>query len=190
MLADQGWCHINVGGLVRSEVAAGTEWGAQAFAAMQRGDLLPSQAIQSLIARELKRGKPPVVIEGYPRRLEEAPTLPVLCGRETTLIPVLIDIPLAASIARLAKRLVCDRCGQVTREGMQSVCPKCSGPLARRSDDKSQMAIERRLRNFELETVPLIAYYRSRGELETIKALQDEAEVHREIITRISVRCR
>jgi len=189
LLADLGWSHVNAGGLVRSEVAARTEWGKRAAAAMERGDLLPSQDIQDLIARELRRGKRPLVIEGYPRRLSEAPTLPVLCGAKTTLVPVFFDIPLAASAARLAKRLVCGRCGRVTREGKLSVCPRCFGPLAGRADDKSQEAVARRLQNFERETVPLIRYYRSRGELETIDALQDEASVHREIIMRISARC-
>jgi adenylate kinase len=188
LLADQGWSHVNVGGLARSEVAAGTEWGKRAAAVMERGDLLPSQDIQDLIADELRRGQPPVVIEGYPRRLSEAPSLPILCGAGTTLVPIFLDIPLATSAGRLAQRLVCDRCGRVTREGKWSACPRCSGPLAGRADDKSQDAVARRLQNFERETVPLIEYYRSRGELEIIDAGQDEASVHREIITRISAR--
>jgi adenylate kinase len=189
LLADQGWSHVNVGGLVRSEVAARTEWGKRAAAVMQRGDLLPSQDIQNLIARELRRGQPPVVIEGYPRRLSEAAGLPVLCGTGTTLVPILLDIPLAASAGRLAKRRVCDRCGQVTRGDRRSICPRCSGLLAGRADDRSQKTVARRMENFERETVPLIEYYRSRGELEIIDSLQDEISVHREIIMRIYARC-
>lgn len=190
LLADQGWSHVNVGGLVRSEVAARTEWGKQAAAVMQRGDLLPSQDIQNLIARELRRGQPPVVIEGYPRRLSEAASLPVLCGTGTTLVPIFLDIPLAASADRLAKRRVCDRCGRVTRAGRRSICSTCSGPLAARADDRSQETVARRMQNFERETVPLIEYYRSRGELEVIDSLYDEMRVRREIIMRISARCR
>jgi adenylate kinase len=190
LLADQGWSHVNAGGLARSEVAARTEWGKRAAAIMQRGDLLPSQDIQGLIARALRHSRPPVVIEGYPRRLSEASSLPVLCGAETTLVPIFLDIPLAASADRVAQRVICDRCGRVAREGRESVCSKCSGPLAGRADDKSQKAMARRLQNFERETVPLIEYYRSRGELETVDALQDEASVNREIIMEISARCR
>jgi Adenylate kinase len=74
LLADQGWSHINVGGLIRSEVAAETAWGIHAAALMHRGDLVPSQDIQSLVARELERRTLPVVIEGYPRRIREAYT--------------------------------------------------------------------------------------------------------------------
>jgi adenylate kinase len=155
---------------------------------MQRGDLLPSEAIQSIIARELKRGRPPVVIEGYPRRLEEAFTLPTLCGRTVTVIPVFLDIPQDVSIARLTKRVLCGRCGRVSMEEKHSICPKCDGLFITRDDDKSQATIERRFSIFERETVPLVRYYESQEELEVIDSSHDVVTVHRQIIARVSAR--
>lgn len=93
LLADRGWSHINVGGLIRSEVAAETAWGIQAAAIMHRGDLLPSQDIQNLVVRELNRRTLPVVIEGYPRRITEAYTLPDIFGQGIQQIPVLLRVP-------------------------------------------------------------------------------------------------
>jgi adenylate kinase len=190
LLASDGWFHINVGGLVRSEVVAGTSWGTRAAATMRRGDLVPSQAIQDLLACEFKNGKPPVVIEGYPRRLSEASTLPGLCGYEVIFIPFLFDVPAELAILRLAGRVVCGRCERVAIRGSCGVCPQCSGPLVSRDDDMSHETVRRRLLNFERETIPLIESYRSRGELEVINACLDEASIHEELTSRVASRCR
>jgi adenylate kinase len=190
LLARQGWFHINVGGLVRSEVAAGTTWGAQAAARMRSGDLLPSQDVQDLLARELRRSTFPVVLDGYPRRLSEASTPPDLCAREVIFIPFLLDMPPDAAMARLAGRVVCGRCEYATRRTGHTVCPRCSSPLVSRGDDSSREAIGRRLANFERETTLLIEYYRLHGELETVDALLDETSLHAEITSRIARRCR
>lgn len=188
LLADQGWSHINVGGLIRSEVAAETAWGIRAAALMHRGDLLPSQDIQSLVARELERRTLPVVIEGYPRRIREAYTLFDIYGPGIRQIPVFLRIAQSTSIARLAGRLVCSQCETVTRRGGLDVCVKCSGPLTSRPDDTLRQTVYRRMRNFHLETIPLLALYQARGELETIDSAQDETAVHQEIIARIAAR--
>jgi adenylate kinase len=189
LLEEDGWFHVNVGGLVRSEVAAGTRWGTQAAATMRRGDLVPSQAVQDLLARELRNGKPPVVIEGYPRRLSEAGTLPGLCGYDAMFIPVLFDIAAEPAIRRLAGRFVCGRCERVANRERNGVCPQCAGPLVCRDDDISRETVRRRLLNFERETVPLIEYYRSRGELEVVNAGLDEASVRQELASRVASRC-
>jgi adenylate kinase len=190
LLARQGWFHINVGGLVRSEVAAATTWGAQAAARMRSGDLLPSQDVLDLLARELRRGTFPLVVDGYPRRLSEASTLPDLCAREVIFIPFFLDIPPEAAMARLAGRVVCGRCEYATRRTGHTACPRCSSPLVSRGDDSSREAIGRRLENFERETTLLIEYYRLHGELETVDALLDETSLHAEITSRIARRCR
>ena len=175
---------------MRSEVTAGTRWGARAAVVMKLGDLVPSQAIQDLLAREIRNRKFPLVIEGYPRRLSEADSLPALCGHEAMLIYFLFDIRADAAVSRLAARLVCSRCGCAASRRKHSVCPRCSGPLASRDDDSSPNAIRRRLQNFERETVPLIEYYKSRGELEVIDALLEESSVYEELTSRIAGRCR
>jgi adenylate kinase len=189
LLARHGWSHINVGGLVRSEVAAGTGWGERAAAVMRRGDLVPSQAVQDLLAHELSGWKLPVVIDGYPRRLDEANSLPGLFRREIRLIYFLFDIPFEVAVLRLARRLVCGTCEYVARRGGYNTCPRCSGDLVVREDDNSREAVQRRLRNFERETVPLLEHYRSRGELEVINALPDEVQIYAELTARIERRC-
>lgn len=189
LLAGHGWHHISVGGLVRAEVVAGSRWGQRAAAMMRRGDLVPSRAIQDLLARELRNCKLPVVIDGYPRRLSEADSLSSLFGCETKLIYFFLDIPSKEAILRLAARLACGKCEYVVRRGEHASCPLCSGSLVSRDDDSSLEVVQRRLHNFGRETVPLVRHYQSLGELEIIDALLDEVNVHEELILRIEGRC-
>lgn len=73
--------------------------------------------------------------------------------------------------------------------GSHGTCDGCSGRLAPGADDQRQETADRRLRNFEVETIPLITHYRARGELEVIDSTQDEADVHDELIARVAARC-
>ena len=190
LLANTGWSHINVGGLVRSEVAECTPWGVNAASVMRRGELLPSEDIQGIIRRSLMHCEFPVVVEGYPRRLAEKDTLPTLCKKDLTLIPVLLEVPRATSVARLLGRLICGSCGKVAMKTRHDRCQSCEGPLISRLDDRMEDIVERRLAIFEKETVPLIDYYESIGELETIDATQDEMAVHSQMLARIAERSR
>lgn len=189
LLETAGWSHINVGGLVRSEIAAGTEWGAQVLTTMQRGDLVPSQDVQRLIAKAMNSVDLPVVIEGYPRRLSEADTLPYICGPETMIVPFFLDVPLATALARVAQRLLCHLCGWVTKERLSTICARCGGSLISRNDDNVPGTVARRLEIFKCETVPLVELYRSNGQLEIIKSVRTELEVHEQILIRIRNRC-
>lgn len=186
-LAAIGWRHLNVGGLVRTEVAARTEWGRRAASLMYKGELLPSLDIQQLLSRHLAVGPFPVVVEGYPRRLEEAGTVAGFCGPDAVEIPVLLEVSQSASLVRLTNRLTCADCGNVGRTGEGERCAVCGGTLAKRNDDDPQ-AVLRRLEIYQAETVPLIARYASTGELETVDASQDELAIHKDLVRRIALR--
>jgi len=186
-LAASGWRHLNVGGLVRAEVAARTTWGRRAASLMYRGELLPSLEIQDLIRKYLPAGSFPVVVEGYPRRLEEAGTTAQFCGPDAIEVPVLLEISYADALARLIKRVACAQCGRVERTEQGQSCTGCGGSLVRRNDDDPE-AVVRRLQIYETETAPLIAHYASTGELEAVDASQDESLVQRDLLRRISLR--
>lgn len=191
-LAEAGWSHVNAGGLVRAEVTAGTAWGRSAAAAVARGDLLPSADLAALISREVRRLPFPVVIEGYPRRLSEAATLPAVCGEETLLIPVLLQVSRPEALARVRARLVCRACGWVTSRsscpGPGGGCRKCSAPLISRADDVSEDVAARRMNLFETETFPLIDHLAGLGSLIIADSSQDPDTVYAEITGQIRQR--
>jgi adenylate kinase len=190
LLADDGWSHLNAGGLVRSEVAADTEWGRDAATLMQRGELLPSADIQALISRELRDCHPPLVIEGFPRRVEEAWTLRALCGPRLLQVVVLIDTPAGVACQRLASRLVCVRCGQVCPASPRPRCPACGGAVARRDDDRLVESVRRRMYLYESLTSPLVRLYEQQGLLEVICGTRSDRQVHDDLLARIGDRVR
>jgi adenylate kinase len=185
LLAKMGWSHVSAGGLVRSEVAMGTAWGRRAERMMQRGDLVPSSEIQGLLAPVLRDAQSPLVLEGYPKRLSEAISLSVLCQRAGPIIPFLLNVPQPVARHRLQGRRLCVECSWVTRAAQHTRCPRCGASLEMRRDDALDEAVLRRLQLFKTETLPLIAYYEGRGELESLDACATEMRIHKEIVSRI-----
>lgn len=190
LLADCGWSHVNAGGLVRSEVSAETEWGRKAAALMRRGELVPSADIQWLIFRELRGCQSPLVIEGFPRRLEEAWTLDTGYGQRLFQVMVLLDTPASVARQRLTSRLVCVRCSRVCPAGQWQLCPACGGPVARRDDDRYAESVRRRMCLYESLTRPLVRLYDDRGLLEVICGTRSDHQIHDELLTRIGDRVR
>jgi adenylate kinase len=189
LMAEAGWSHINVGGLVRAEVDVGTAWGKHAQAIMMRGELLPSSEIEALIIRQLRSIPMPIVVEGYPRRLSEVYTLPRLFGQATFLLPVLLEITQSDAISRLADRMICSACGWVTTSSSGRACSRCGDPLISRDDDRTDHVVRRRMQLFETETVPLIEHFCRTGRLATVPSDGSREMIHDALKKCIGERC-
>ena len=70
--AELGSIHISTGDMLRAAVEKGTEFGLQAKAIMDRGELVSDEVISGIVAERL--GQPDVtqkgfLLDGYPRTL-------------------------------------------------------------------------------------------------------------------------
>ncbi len=63
----------------------------------------------------------------------------------------------------------------------QKICDKCGGELIQRSDDTLKTA-ENRLKVYNDQTEPLIAYYSNQGLLKRIRGDQEIEQVFRSIL--------
>lgn len=77
-----GVVHLSSGDLLRTEVAAGSALGRQVKDIMARGELVSSAIIVALMKRRMRDhpGKR-VLLDGFPRSLENAHDLVTLCGK-------------------------------------------------------------------------------------------------------------
>jgi hypothetical protein len=77
-----GVVHLSSGDLLRTEVARGSALGNQVRDIMERGELVSSDIIVALIKRRMRDhpGKR-VLLDGFPRSLENAHDLVALCGK-------------------------------------------------------------------------------------------------------------
>lgn len=181
--------HVSTGDLLREALAAGTPLGLQVKAAMDAGQLVSDEIVLGIIRERLRAAdaRNGAILDGFPRNLAQAQVLddmlrtlgqPLDCA-------VLLDVDFDVLLQRLAGRRTCENCGATYNiytnpPRLDEQCDRCGGPLHHRPDD-NEVTISNRLRVYELQTRPLIAFYRNQGKLETVNGTGEVEEIFRRL---------
>ncbi len=167
---------ISTGDLLRAAVAAGTELGKRAKAAMDAGELVSDDIVLGMIRERLAEPdtEKGFILDGFPRNLSQAEALDALLDElgKPLQAAILIDVPFDSLLKRLTGRLTCEKCGAVYNiytnpPKQEGVCDKCGGKLIHRADDNEE-TIRNRLQVYQEQTEPLIDYYEKQGKLHRI----------------------
>lgn len=152
--------HVSTGDILRENVSGGTELGREAQAFMDRGDLVPDDLVNRMVADRLAHADAAAgfLLDGYPRTVPQALVLEeLLAGREEPLDGVLrFVVDLSELLQRLSAR----------RE------------IEGRADD-SEEAVRRRFEEYRAKTRPLEDFYAERGllrEVDAVGAVQEVTE--------------
>jgi adenylate kinase len=97
-----------------------------------------------------------------------------------------VNISEKESIKRISKRRICDKCKKVFILGEdikenEKKCPKCGGEISQRADDTPE-GIQKRLKIYQEETVPVLDFFRQEGILIEISGEQSVEKVFEDII--------
>lgn len=180
-----GSVQISTGDILRAAVAAGTELGKKAEAAMKAGDLVSDDLIMGIMADRLKQAdcKNGYLLDGFPRTIPQAEALKKMLAQmgEKLDAVVNIDVPRDVILDRLTTRRTCTKCNAIYNvksnpPKKQGVCDKCGGPVVQR-DDETEAAIGNRLDVYNQKTAPLAGFYEKEGMLLTVKATSSEAVI-------------
>lgn len=157
---------LATGDVLRAAVAAKTELGLRAKAAMERGDLVPDSVILGIMKETLAEpGKAKgVVLDGVVRTVPQAEGLARVLGelgRHVDAV-LLFEVGEDELVRRLSARTTCEGC-QTPYTGREpgTACDKCGGKLVRRKDDEPE-AIRARMRAYREQTEPVVAWYDNR----------------------------
>ncbi len=185
LLTKDGSVQISTGDILRSAVAAGTELGKQAEAAMKAGDLVSDDLIMGIMGERLKEDdcKAGYLLDGFPRTIPQAEALKVLLAEmgETLDCAVEIDVPRDVILDRLTTRRTCTGCGEIYNvksnpPAVEGVCDKCGEPVVQR-DDETEEAISNRLNVYNDQTAPLVGFYKNEGLLLSVEATSSDAVI-------------
>lgn len=128
-----------------------------------------------------------VLIDGYPRTLAEGEMYDLEGLQQGLMVHIQQDEEVI--LAKLLGRRVCEGCGanfnvaDVTSQGyhlppqlpkVEGKCDHCGGKLGLRKDDTKRV-IKRRMFEFNVKTLPLEAFYRSKGRLLAYSAVKGVA---------------
>lgn len=170
---------VSTGDILRDAVTRGTPLGVKAEGFMESGKLVPDEVVIGLVREKLTSPEcaQGYILDGFPRTVAQAEALDRMfkeTGSPGLDHVISFDVPNVELIRRLSGRRSCPACQAIyhieydppRREGR---CDKCGGALAQRTDDKPE-TVEARLKVFDQQTSPLIAYYQKRGLLRRIDA--------------------
>jgi len=186
--------HVSTGDMLRAAVKQGTPLGRKAKVQMDRGELLGDDLIMEMVADRL--GESDVrargfVLDGCPRTVHQAEQLAELLSPIDLDLAVDIEVPTSQVLRRLAARRVCTDCGanySVSSPPLINwTCDVCGGEVVQRKDDTEE-AISRRLELYERQTAPLIEWYRTRQQLESVTGTGSPDTVTRRIVKVIEER--
>jgi len=176
--ADYGLLQVSTGDLLRSAVAAGSELGLRAKAAMDAGELVSDEVVLGLIRERVASPSAAqgFVLDGYPRNRIQAEDLEAVLNELGLGLDraVLMDVDFDVLMKRLTGRRTCSRTGKVLniyfspQEELEE-CKSAGGELLQRDDDNEE-TIRNRLKVYDSQTAPLIDYYDGRGLLTRVDA--------------------
>jgi adenylate kinase len=188
---------ISTGDLLRDHRDRGTELGKAARAIMDRGELVPDDLVNNMVAERLARPDTArgFILDGYPRTVAQAQWLGrSMAGKvfenqgDRTLPPVVINIAVGYNqlLRRLTGRRSCPTCGRIYNVYFQpprvaDLCDVDGAKLVTRRDDCEEV-ISERLKAYERETLPLADFYRAQGQLVEINGDQDSDAVSRDVL--------
>lgn len=180
-----GSVQISTGDILRAAVAAGTELGKQAQAAMKAGDLVSDDLIMGIMGERLKEDdcKAGYLLDGFPRTIPQAEALKVLLADMGEELDMVVDIQVAKEVIldRLTTRRTCEGCGEIYNvksnpTKVEGVCDKCGGSVTQR-EDETEEAISNRLDVYNEMTAPLAGFYEKEGSLVSVNATSSDAVI-------------
>ncbi|EDY86155.1 adenylate kinase [gamma proteobacterium HTCC5015] len=181
---------VSTGDLLRAAVAAGSELGQQAKAAMDAGQLVSDELVLGLIRERLSEddAQNGFILDGFPRNTAQAEALDELLkdiGAPLDRV-VLVDVDFDVLVKRVVGRWTCKSCGEIFNTyfkppKIEGQCDSCGGELNHRDDDNEE-TIKSRLGVYEEQTAPLINYYGDKGLLKTIDGLGDIDDIFQRLL--------
>lgn len=190
LATSQGMFHFSTGDAFREAIAKQTTVGKKIKGFVDGGQLVPDDVVSELVFEKLKAGVPKagVLLDGYPRTLQQAKSLDEFSVSERFQIGSVIffDVNAEDLIRRLSARRQCPKCQEVfnlvTRPPrVEGRCDLCSTELVQRPDDRAEV-VKERLAVYDRQTAPLLAYYEGKKGFHRINAAQEIDRVYAQIM--------
>lgn len=152
---------------MRSHIQVGDRIGRESERLIKSGRLVPDEMVNELIEERLQTSdcRSGIILDGYPRTTNQAEVLLrflSVYGFRPAVVHLMVDYE--RIVARLSGRRQCPVCG--TLYSLKTNPPKNPGfcdldgsPLVTREDDRESV-IRERLEQYELQTRPLLEFFR------------------------------
>jgi adenylate kinase len=182
-----GQKHIIAGDVLREITLGNSTFGKLIKEKITQGIFIDDKLVNEAIMQKVKdvpkdQG---IIIDGFPRTIGQAKYLEELIGEEGKKVPIAIYLNVSEKSVtyRMVNRRVCESCGELyhpPKSMSLKSCEKCAGKLIKRVDDNEE-AIQKRLRQFREEVMPVINFYRAKNRIIDIDGEPEIVKVSQEI---------
>jgi adenylate kinase len=186
--------HISTGDMFRAAVRAETEFGRRAKEFMDAGELIPDDVVIGVVRERLNQDDTSTrgfILDGFPRTVQQAEALTEALAPRGIDLALDLEVPTDVVLRRLASRRVCQVCGMnystEKPPAYNWTCDNCGGEVVQREDDREE-AIARRLRLYEEQTEPLIAFYLQADKLVAVDGTGSPDDVTARLVRAIDAR--
>jgi adenylate kinase len=186
--------HISTGDMFRAAKKAQTEFGKKLAEYMDAGELVPDEVVVGVVAERLAHNDTKTrgfILDGFPRTVQQAVALADILEPRGIDLALDLEVDTEVVLKRLASRRVCNTCGaNYSTEKPPKynwTCDLCGGEVVQREDDTEE-AITRRLKLYEEQTAPLIAWYLEKDRLVQVNGMGSPDDVTARLIRAIDHR--
>ena len=190
LIEKYGIPQLSTGDMLRAAVAAETEVGLKAKAAMASGGLVSDEIVNAIIAERIDQPDCAngFILDGYPRTLQQADSTQDMLKQKGMELDHVIEMRVDDEVLvhRVSGRFTCGNCGAVYHDTdkkpkVEGVCDTCGhSNFKRRADDNAE-TMRVRLRAYYRETSPLVGYYHCKGILSFVDGMKAIDEVSEDI---------
>jgi len=186
---ERGLLKISTGDILREMAREGHPVAVAAKADIDAGMLVDDATMIAIVRDRLLRqdAAKGFVLDGFPRTVVQARALDQIMEERDNgaLIVVDVVVPEGELVRRLASRRICSKCGtNADPFGAATTCTKCGGELVQRTDDNSDVVLER-LKVYQRQTKPVLEFYRERLTFRVVNGAQAPERVAHEMDTLI-----
>ena len=173
--------HIDTGSLIRDVIKNQTEDGIIAKKYIDEGKLVPPHIVAKIIKNRLLADdcKNGVILDGFPRSLEQAQTLDemnntIFKDDNVKMMAIYFEVDQNILMDRIINRRSCPKCKKIYNLKFappqnDDVCDEDGDKLIQRADDTYEIALKR-FKTYDEETKPLIEFFEKRNQLYKIDA--------------------
>ena len=163
---------ISTGAIIREACKAGTEMGLIAKEFIERGALIPDDAVIGIVKERLAKSDcdKGFILDGFPRTVPQAEALEAMGVKLDAVIS--LEVPDEAIVERMSGRRVCPKCAK-TYHVTHNPSPRgddceCGTKLSIRTDDAPDV-VRSRLKVYHSTTEPLKEFYLKRELLRMVE---------------------
>ena len=183
----KSFLHISTGDLIRAEINQQSEYGKKIQSIVAEGKLVSDVLVAELLKKAITSAQSKnIVLDGFPRTLEQAKMLDIMLKGIKKKLDLVIDLESGDEliVKRLSLRRQCPKCNQIY--GMtvppkkEGICDRDQTPLIQRQDDREEV-VRQRLKVYRELTEPLIGYYKKKSLLKEVDGNLKLEEIYNNI---------